>query len=157
MSCSRCEAINKNGLRCKNNTCRQYPTCWLHLKSQEGLQVKDSNIEGEKGLFASRLLPRGQRVTYYSADTIDKEPTENSDYVLQIGNQRFLNSEKKLNFVGRYINDSRNTGKRPNVRFTKSYQIRRHKKRYVVPMIALRNIKKNEELLTNYGYSYWNR
>ena len=59
--------------------------------------MKDSDIEdGGKGLFATRELPKGQRVTYYSSKNIDETPNPKSDYVLQVSNRRFLDSKAKL-------------------------------------------------------------
>ena len=156
MPCPRCSARNKNGTQCKNNTCQQYPYCWIHLKSKDGLQIKNSSIPGfGKGLFATKDHRNNQKITDYSAKQVSQNPDPAWRYVLQIGENRFLNSEDKSNFVGRYINDSRGTNKRPNVRFTKGSRIFQKQDRYTVPIVSTKNIKKGDELFLSYGSNFW--
>ena len=157
--CSKCIAINKNGSRCKNSTCRQYPYCWIHLKSQKGTQVKDSTIpDAGKGLFATQKFKPNELITYYSAKNVLENPQPQDllekRYVLQVGQNKYLDSEPKQNFVGRYINSIKNTGKRSNVRFSRQPRVRQYKDRNVVPIFTTKHVKAGDEFLLNYGLDY---
>lgn len=159
MDCTQCQAMTKNKVRCKLNTCRQYPYCWIHLKSIDNLQVKKSTIRGAgKGLFyvGKKDFPKNKKITDYSAKTISQRPDEKSDYNLKVSTGRYLNSTSSSNYVGRYINDARGTNKNTNVRFTKGTRIYEKNNRYNVPIYTTKKIKPNTELLMNYGRTYWN-
>ena len=155
--CSRCQAATKSGSRCKLKTCRQFPYCWIHLKSKENLQVKDSKIAGAgKGLFyvGTKPLAAKKKVTDYSAKQISKTANKDSDYVLEVGKARYLDSEEKQNFVGRYINSNKGTGKPPNVRFSTGTQVYDKANRKTVPIYSTKKLKNGDELLMNYGRSF---
>ena len=136
-----------------------FPYCWTHLKSIDGLQVKKSGIQGAgQGLFFvgtkdKDKLKKGERVTYYSGKEIVREPIE-GDYVMRVSSKQYLDGEHKQNHVGRYINSSKGSRKRPNVKFSGTTQIRNQMGRPSIPIIATRTIKKGDELLANYGRSY---
>ena len=158
MDCTQCQAITKNGTRCKLRTCRQYPYCWIHLKSIDNLQVKKSTIQGAgKGLFyvGKKDFPKNKKITDYSAKSISRSPDEASDYNLKVSKDRYLNSTSASNYVGRYINDARGTNKSTNVRFTKGTRIYNKNNRFNVPIYTQKKIKPNTELLMNYGRTYW--
>ena len=91
MGCEQCTAIKANGTRCKNRTCKQYPYCWIHLKSIDKLQVKQSNIPNAgKGLFyvGKTNFPAKKKIVDYSAKAITRIADENSDYDLQVSEGR---------------------------------------------------------------------
>ena len=151
-----CQAMNQNNRRCRNKTAQVYPYCWIHLKSLDKLQIKQSRIQGAgKGLFyvGKTPVPPDRTITQYSSERITREGNPNSDYVLQISRNQFLDSDNKLNYAGRYINDSRNG--QNNVRFGNGYNIREVNNRFVVPVRTTRRILPNTELLTSYGRRYW--
>jgi hypothetical protein len=85
-----------------------------------------------------------------SAATVDKD----SRYVLQVGKNRFIDAEKPLNPVGRYINDPKGTGKRANVRVSASRTTERAG-RQTVPVMTRTKIKPNTELFMSYGKDFW--
>jgi len=153
----RCSALTKDGSRCKLKTARQYPLCWIHLKKEEGTQVKKSDIKNAGlGLFyvAKNDFKKDRKIADYSAKEISSTPNPNSKYVFEVGKNRYLDGEDKLNYVGRYINSSKNSNKAPNVRFTKGYNTTKKMNRYTVPIFSKRGIKKGEELLLNYGKNF---
>ena len=156
MVCERCIAETKNGNRCKKTTCRQYPYCWIHLKSIDGLQVKRSTFpEFGQGLFATREHLRNTKLTHYSAKEVSNFRDPTSEYVLQIGKKRFINSKDPSNYVGRYINDSRGTNKQPNARFSRGYNITRKHNRHTVPIYSSKKINKGDELFISYGKQFF--
>ena len=157
MPCPQCKAMTKFGVRCKNTTCRQYPYCWTHLKSIDKLQVKNSTVPNAgKGLFyvGKKKFPKGKKIVDYSAKTITNRENPNSDYVLKVGDGRYLDSKDTSNYVGRYINDGRGNN---NVRFTKGSKIFTKNNRKVIPIYSTKVIKPNTELKLNYGRTYWNK
>ena len=156
----RCKANTASGHRCKNKTAQSLPYCWIHMKQKDNLQIKTSQIPNAgKGLFAvcpkkenQVCFRRGDRAAYYSGDLLDEIP-QNKEYVLNVNNNRYLDSANKLNYPGRYINDSRGSNKRNNVLLTGRYY--RKDDKIVSPITAMRNIKHGDELYTAYGRSYW--
>ena len=156
--CERCRARKPDGRQCSLKTCRQYPYCWIHLKSKEKLQVKNSTIPGiGKGLFyvGREPFPSDKRITDYSARQIDKEQRDpDARYVLKISANQFLDSEDPLNFVGRYINDPRNTGNQANTRFGKGVKIYDKEDRKTIPVYSTKVIQPNSELFVDYGDTY---
>ena len=152
----RCKAINKDNSTCRNQTKRQYPYCWIHLKSKENLQVKPSNIRpAGLGLFYTGKTPIAaeKKITDYSAREITR--TGEGNYSLQISKNQFLDSADPLNFVGRYINDARGSRYNNNVRFGNGYNPRRKDDRFVIPVFTTKRIMPNTELLASYGRNYW--
>ena len=148
--------MTKSGNRCKNRTCRQYPYCWTHLKSIDKLQVKQSTIQNAgKGLYyvGKKNFPKGKKIVDYSAKVITRTENPDSDYVLKVGDGRYLDSKDTSNYVGRYINDGR--GRSNNVRFTKGTRIYTKNDRKIVPIYTTKVIKPNTELKLNYGRTYW--
>ena len=153
MTCERCTAITGKGDRCKNRTCKNFPYCWIHLKSKDKLQVKKSDTAGAgQGLFyvGKKDFPNNKTITDYSSKQISSTPDRNSKYVLQVSKNKFLDSENPANYPGRYINSS----KKPNVRFSKGYKIYHKSDRAYVPVKTTKKIKPNTELLANYGRNY---
>ena len=158
--CLQCSALKKNGQRCSLNTCVQFPYCWIHLKSIDKLQIKKSTVPNAgKGLFyvgKTDLKPK-VRVTLYSSKEITRKDIE-GDYVLQVSSKQFLDGKDKSNFVGRYINSMKGTGKQPNVRFGTGYRISKKtvngETRYTIPIVTIKKIKPNTELLLDYGKDY---
>lgn len=156
-------AKSKGTVQCSLNTCERYPYCWIHLRSKEGLKVQNSNIpHAGRGLFATKNFRKKERVAKYSGHLRDR-PVDNNDYVFQVSKAKFLDAEDKENHAGRFINDPKGTGKNPNVRFSKTRRVyddptkRKNSKdrRYYVPMVANRNIRKGQELLVSYGSQFW--
>lgn len=158
--CVQCSATSKSGARCKLNTCMQFPYCWVHLKSIDKLQVKDSTVPNSgKGLFyvGKKDFPAKKRITLYSSQKLGREKVE-GDYVLEVSSKQFIDAKDKLNYVGRYINSIHSTGKRPNVRFGTGSVVTKKTvaggARYTYPIISSKRIKPNTELFLSYGKSY---
>tara|TARA_R110002012_G_scaffold158318_3_gene319718 strand:- start:1809 stop:2315 length:507 start_codon:yes stop_codon:yes gene_type:complete len=164
MPCGQCEATTKNGTRCKLRTCRTLKYCWIHLKKIDGLQIKKSEIpDAGLGLFSTKNRPYSKTktnptITYYSAERISDKPNEESDYILKVSKNHYLDSQNPRNFVGRYINSFQyhqdRLKRRANVRFTRGTTIYKKDDRYVVPIKQKTKINKGDELYINYGADY---
>jgi len=118
--------------------------------------VKQSTIQNAgKGLYyvGKKNFPKGKKIVDYSAKVITRTENPDSDYVLKVGDGRYLDSKDTSNYVGRYINDGR--GRSNNVRFTKGTRIYTKNDRKIVPIYTTKVIKPNTELKLNYGRTYW--
>jgi hypothetical protein len=134
-----------------------YPYCWIHLKSKDKLQVKQSSIPNAgEGLFyvGKQSFPSNKKITDYSAKTVSTSSNPNSNYVFKVSGRKYLDAQDKDNYVGRYINSNRNTNKRPNVRFTKGTRIFNQFDRHTIPIYSKSVIQPNSELLINYGRTF---
>ena len=60
--CDRCQAQTKSGNQCRNRTCKS-DRCWQHLKRDDGLRIKSSQVPGGgMGLWTTRRYkPNEQR------------------------------------------------------------------------------------------------
>ena len=158
MPCTQCQATSKTSKqRCKNRTCKQYPYCWIHLKSLDKLQIKKSTIAGAgEGLFyvGKKPFPKDKNVALYSSKQVYKTKPSNSNYVLQVSANQYIDGRDRSNFVGRYINSSKHSGKQSNVRFSKTTTVKEVKGRKAVPIVSTKKIPPKTELLLNYGKDY---
>lgn len=153
--CDQCHAKTKYGRRCRRTTCIQYPYCWMHMKTIYGVQVKNSEIPNAgKGLFATKSVKKNKTVAHYSSKEVSTQVDKNSKYVLQLGPRRFLDSQNKLNFVGRYINSNKGTRKKGNVRFSRGTKTYPQFDRQTIPVKTTRKVKKGVELIANYGKQF---
>ncbi len=157
MPCDRCNAITATNNRCKLRTCVRFPYCWIHLRSIDGLMVRASTIPGAGlGLFANRRFQRNHRITKYSSHEISRTANQDSDYVLKISANQFMDSESLRNYPGRFINSNANTGRPANARFAQGYQIHRDNRYNLrwISVYAIRRIEKGDEILIDYGDEY---
>ena len=108
--CQQCTATNKNGKRCKRNTCRT-ELCFQHLRSVSGLRLAPSNIpEGGIGLFAAKPFKTKDTVAPYTGE-IHTSLVE-GPYVLQATKSKFIDAAKSNTAAGRFANDCRSKNKK---------------------------------------------
>jgi hypothetical protein len=79
-----------------------------------------------------------------------------SRYVFEVGKNRFLDAEKPLNPVGRYINDPKGTGRRANVQISATRTTQKDG-RATVPVMTKSKIHPGSELLMSYGKDFWKK
>ena len=109
---------------------------------------KSSNIDN-RGLFASKNIKKGTKIIYYIGKIITKKQTENNPkfdndkaiYLFNINKRFDLDGDFKFN-IARLINHSCE----PNCEVAGSG--------LKVWVYAIKDIKKNEELSYDYGFSY---
>jgi len=111
--CDRCSARTKRGQRCKNRTCKTFPKCYQHLKSEDKLIVKNSTIPNAGlGLFAVDTIPKDSFVAYYTGDVLDDDLKQERYpggqrrpfYVLKGRDNEWIDARSTATHVGRYIN-----------------------------------------------------
>ena len=109
---------------------------------------KSSNIDN-RGLFASKNIKKGTKIIYYTGKIITKKQTENNPkfdndkaiYLFNLNNRYDLDGDFAYN-TARLINHSCD----PNCEvFGEGMKIW---------IFAMKNIKKNEELSYDYGFSF---
>jgi hypothetical protein len=149
--CNRCEADTKGGNQCRVRTCKVGPKCWIHTKSQDGLQVKPSTIPGAGlGLFTTKDFGNNRYIDVYRGRDVSQYHLDHPDafmpYTICHGNQ-CTDAKRTNSCPARYINDKRGTNRQYNVRFTNAYPVR---------VKTIRAIPAGRELLVNYGRNYWN-
>ena len=152
---NRCIAVAAStGARCRLRTARGRK-CWHHTKRDDNLRVKDSGIPGAGlGLFADREpIKRGARVTTYTGQDLTRAQVqrrykgERGEYVLCRSKNSCRDSRRTDEpGLGRWVNDARGTGKRPNARLTRAYTVK-----------ATKNIPPFSQILVSYGRGYWKK
>lgn len=151
----RCQAIKPNGAQCNLRTLKG-PRCYVHALKL-GLRVKKSNIPAANmGLFATQDFPRNGLIDEYKGEILEM-PTddvpEDRDYVFSVDENHHIDAGHPNSCYSRFINDSRNTGRRAN---TKWVVDRRTKTVRVRASRPIKADKKNpQELLISYGPTYW--
>lgn len=162
-ACDRCTASTAARRRCRLNTCKYGPKCWIHTKKDDGLQVKPSTIPNAgDGLFATRLIPKDTTFGYTGKRA--KESSVSSQgrgagrgwgrqylpYSIRVGrgrNKIVIDACQTNDHVARYVNDPRGTNKQPNASL-----VEWRRKAYLQ---IDRDIQPGEEILANYGAEYW--
>ena len=113
-------------------------------------RVKKSNIDRNgKGLYAAQDIKEGTRIIDYVGKIITKKQTEESErfdnskpiYLFNLNNRYDLDGDVKSN-IARLINHSCSNNCDYEGKGLKLW------------VVAIKNIKKNEELTCDYGFSY---
>ena len=117
-----------------------------------------------RGLFAARAITKGERVARYGGEplTCEEAARRKSRYKLQIHANLILdaNSEQYDNLRGKFINDGKINGRKPNVRFsaTRKPATCPDTGQLWISVVAIANIPKGAELFADYGPLYgWKR
>ena len=130
--------------------------CWQHLKKEQGLRVKQSEIAGAGfGLFTTKPFRKNQKIANYTGENLSRAAIESrypgntrGEYVLCDGdrpNSRCVDGRKTNSSAARFANDARGTNKRNNARFLqRGFGIK-----------AKQNIPAGQEILVSYGRDYW--
>jgi len=151
----RCK-YRRGRFHCARFTSKYGPYCWQHTQLEEGVSIEPSTISGAGlGLFAKKDFDRNQPIVQYSySEPVTKKELNKTCpgdtlavYAVERKDGKFENAYKSNDGVGRYANDVHGTRKKQNV------ELKDHKKR--VWLVAKKKVKKGEELLTDYGPSYW--
>lgn len=151
---NRCIAITRRrGLntRCKHTTTKS-KYCWQHLKALQGLRIMKSKLPGAgQGLYTTKPIKKGADICRYTGDrvvTYDKDYA--NPYALQIKEHppTYIDSSRTDSGPGRYANDCRSQCKN-------NAELVYHTERKTAALVALRDIKPNEEIRCSYGKKYW--
>ena len=143
---------DSTGERCKLRTARGR-RCFHHSRRDEGLRVKASNVAAAGlGLYTTRPMKKGTSIKYTGEELtraqVDRRyGDETAQYTLCRSAQSCRDARRSDEpGMARWINDSRGTSHRNNVKLTGAYTAK-----------AVRNIAANRELFASYGREYWGK
>lgn len=147
----RCVALNNNGLPCRNRTRRAHK-CWQHLKRDEGLRIKTSDVPGAGlGLFATRQIRHRGHVVEYEGEDMTRKAVD----ARYPGPALYVYCKNNVQ-----CRDARMTTSGP-ARFANDGIIRRRNNARMVPgtynLRAKKSIAAGKEILWDYGPTYWQR
>lgn len=154
--CVRCKEISKKTKKqCKRRTCLYSDYCWQHTRNTKGLKIKKSTIPNAgRGLFATRLLKRGEiipyggvRMTKKQVDTKYGGDDKVAEYVICHNKNRCFDASNTQSGLGRWVNDGVYAGRGKNAEF--------RTRRTGVFLELIQDVQPGEEILTTYGPEYW--
>jgi hypothetical protein len=103
------------------------------------------------GLYAIQNIPKNTLILDYKGIVKPKElESKTSDYILHFDGIYSIDAELAGN-EGRFVNDFRGTGKKPNVKF----ELYRYQHKVHMGIFSKTNISKGQELLVTYGKGFW--
>jgi len=153
-----CMGTTLRNERCKLRTARG-DMCWIHLQSDYGLRVKDSQYG--LGLFATEDFAKGDEIAPYRGEVVSHRKINQlcpgDDlvvYGLQITAKEHVNACKTTDGVARFANDPHGSDKEPNAEFPYVNKKRKNLPKKLM-LTAVKPIKKGEEVLVDYGEDYW--
>ena len=120
------------------------------------LVIKKSTLpEAGKGLFTKSLIPAGTHIIEYKGRVTTwnevKETEADNAYIMYVNRDHVINALPYKKALARYANDAKGVGKIRGLRNNAVYAT--VKKRVYIK--ATREIKPGEEILVDYGKSYW--
>lgn len=120
------------------------------------LVIKKSTLPGAgKGLFTKSFIPSGTRIIEYKGRVTTwsevKEKEADNVYIMYVNRNHVINAQPYRKALARYANDAKGVGKIKGLRNNAVYTT--VKKRVYIK--ATRDIKAGEEILVDYGKSYW--
>ncbi len=148
---ARCAHVGKKG-QCEKMTTTTHPYCNKHTKKVLGVSVKKSSIKGAgKGLFAARDFKKGENIVQYTGEILtvaqyDKRYGDDAmgAYGITLNDNQVIDAAKTSSSVARYACDFHGSNlKGPNAQYESDDK--------EVWIVALRKIKKGEEIFTDYG------
>ena len=154
-----CQFIKPNRQRCKKRCVIGIPLCWIHSLQEYKVKVRESNIPNAGlGLFVDDkdsddneiVFKNGELICLYNGEIINQHKLNErysrftAPYAIELHKKVFEDGAIERG-IGSLINHT--TRAKANVRFS----ISRENKCNIV---AIKNIRNNQELLINYGSSY---
>jgi len=163
--CEQCVGTVKNGNRCKRKVAIGLDLCFNHLESVKHLKIKKSTIPNAgKGLFAvdksaepnAIIFKKDQLIADYSGETINTEELEKrygehtAPYAMQVQKDFYTDGATQRGY-GTIANHTNNANAK-NCKFRFNCRVNPHR----VQLVAVKNIRNGNEILTSYGRSYNN-
>ncbi len=146
---------SKSKQRCKLRT-KKGPMCWLHAERDKQLRVKKSQIIGAgDGLYATADIPKNKAIDEYKGKVTSTDPTDDSDYVLQVNSKKWIDAKKPTSCYARFANDCRTKDKKNKKCKGNNSKLKYNYKTNKANLVSAQKIKKGEEINTPYGRQYW--
>lgn len=120
------------------------------------LIIKRSTLpQAGRGLFTQSFIPAGTHIIEYKGRVTTwnevKEKEADNVYIMYVNRDHVINALPYRKALARYANDAKGVGKIRGLRNNSVYAT--VKKRVYIK--AIRDIKAGEEILVDYGKSYW--
>ncbi|KAI8912593.1 hypothetical protein EDD86DRAFT_245480 [Gorgonomyces haynaldii] len=106
---------------------------------------------GQKGLFTTKKIkPKQLLLDYIGQVYHESQVSQTSDYVIHFFNEFSIDAEKRGN-NGRFVNDYRGIGQKPNSKFDLYFR----NKQLRIGIFSVTEIPKGSEILVSYGKGFW--
>ena len=120
------------------------------------LYVKKSKLPGAgTGLYTRVNISKGTRIVEYKGRLQPWKDVKHEDgynpYIFKINSRIAVNAKSYMKSLGRYANDAKGFTRLKGVRNNADYEVEGNR----VFIDAIRNIRKNEEILVEYGGNFW--
>jgi len=126
------------------------------------LYLKKSLIPGAgKGLFVKNEIKKGEIVCEYEGEIVpwsvcEKRAEEGHEgYAFFITKNRCVDAYFTKEAIARYANDAKGIGRVEGLKNNAQYEIKTRQGEKRVFIVAIKNIKPNDEVLVDYGKDYW--
>jgi SET domain-containing protein len=126
------------------------------------LYLKKSLIPGAgKGLFVKNEIKKGEIVCEYEGEIVpwsvcEKRAEEGHEgYAFFITKNRCVDAYFTKEAIARYANDAKGIGRVEGLKNNAQYEIKTRQGEKRVFIVAIKNIKPNDEVLVDYGKEYW--
>lgn len=153
-----CKSDTIKKKRCKKRTAHT-SQCWIHLAKEKNLRVKPSTVNNAgKGLFTyKQAIQRGEKIDAFTGEKTNQAKLDRkygvystAEYALCRGPNNCIDSYLTTHGAPRFANDARGSKYKNNSRISFS-------KNKNFNLKSTKRIKPHQEILTNYGDSYWPR
>ena len=120
------------------------------------LVIKNSTLPNAgKGLFTQSFIPAGTRIVEYKGRVTTwnevKEKEADNAYIMYVNRNHVINALPYKKALARFANDAKGLGKIRGLRNNAVYATVKNR----VYIKAIRDISAGEEILVDYGKSYW--
>jgi SET domain-containing protein len=126
------------------------------------LYLKKSLIPGAgKGLFVKNEIKKGEIVCEYEGEIVPWSVCEkraeqgHEGYAFFITKNRCVDAYFTKEAIARYANDAKGIGRVEGLKNNTQYEIKTRQGEKRVFIVAIKNIKPNDEVLVDYGKEYW--
>jgi SET domain-containing protein len=126
------------------------------------LYLKKSLIPGAgKGLFVKNEIKKGEIVCEYEGEIVPWSVCEkraeqgHEGYAFFITKNRCVDAYFTKEAIARYANDAKGIGRVEGLKNNAQYEIKTRQGEKRVFIVAIKNIKPNDEVLVDYGKDYW--
>jgi SET domain-containing protein len=126
------------------------------------LYLKKSLIPGAgKGLFVKNEIKKGEIVCEYEGEIVPWSVCEkraeqgHEGYAFFITKNRCVDAYFTKEAIARYANDAKGIGRVEGLKNNAQYEIKTRQGEKRVFIVAIKNIKPNDEVLVDYGKEYW--
>ena len=152
----RCSATTARGTRCKLKTLKT-DKCWVHLKKENNLRIKKSQIRGAGyGLYATKNFRKKEKVAEYKGIETERKPTSRYGLQLRRNPPLYMDALNAHSCSGRYCNTCRKRNKDAgecrgnNTKFSISHR----NNRWNVNLKATKRIREGDEIYVPYGRNF---